>query len=195
MNSTKLERALLRFDEENAQDPNLESVDGEEVAKEWIYGRRMSETLARFTPDAPELVQLAVRAQHLRRWEIPRSDYPAGRAGYLRWRTDLGKRHGELAAAIAKEVDYDDAAAERVASLVRKRGIQTDKEAQLVEDVACLVFLEHYFAAFAKKHDDEKLISIVQKTWAKMSDAAHGAALQLPLGPSELSIVEKALQP
>ncbi len=34
MNSTKLERALLRFDEENAQDLNRESVDGEEVAKE-----------------------------------------------------------------------------------------------------------------------------------------------------------------
>ncbi len=155
----------------------------------------MSETLARFTPDAPELVQLAVRAQHLRRWEVPRSDYPDGRAGYLRWRAELGKRHAELAAAIAKEVGYDDAATERVASLVRKRGIQTDEEAQLVEDVACLVFLEHYFAAFAKKHDDEKLISIVRKTWAKMSDAVRSAALELPLGPSELSIVEKALQP
>ena len=89
---SRLDDALQRFDEANAEDPNFERVDGAEVPKELIYGQRMSRQLASFAPDAPESVKLAARAQHIRRWEVPRESYPEGRAGYLKWRTDLYKR-------------------------------------------------------------------------------------------------------
>jgi hypothetical protein len=190
---SRLEQAFLRFDEANAEDPNTELVDGREVPKELAYGRRMSARLATFAPDARETVRLAARAQHIRRWEIPRESYPAGRAGYLKWRTDLYKRHGDTAAEIMQEVGYDDDTIERVRTLLRKRGLKTDPDVQLLEDVICLVFLEHYFHEFAKKHDDEKLIPIVQKTWKKMSEAAHEAALRLDYAPEDLAIIQKAL--
>ncbi len=190
---SRLEKAFLRFDEANAEDPNTELVDGREVPKELAYGRRMSARLATFAPDARETVRLAARAQHIRRWEVPRESYPAGRAGYLKWRTDLYKRHGDTAAEIMQEVGYDDDTIERVRTLLRKRGLKTDPNVQLLEDVICLVFLEHYFHEFAKKHDDEKLIPIVQKTWKKMSEAAHEAALRLDYAPEDLAIIQKAL--
>jgi hypothetical protein len=149
--------------------------------------------LRSFAPEAPEAVQLAVRAQHIRRWEVPRASYPAGRAGYLKWRTDLYKRHGDTAAEILGDLGYDDGTIERVRTLLRKRGLKTDRDVQLMEDVICLVFLEHYFHDFAKKHQEQKLIPIVQKTWKKMTERAHEEALQLDYAPEDLAIIQKAL--
>ncbi|HSN83884.1 MAG TPA: DUF4202 domain-containing protein, partial [Polyangiales bacterium] len=190
----RLDEAFRRFDEANAEDPNRETVNGEALPKELVYGRRMSERLAAFAPDAPETVKLAARAQHIRRWEVPRDSYPEGRAGYLKWRTDLYKRHGDIAGGIMKDVGYDDQSIERVQTLLRKRGLKTDPDVQLLEDVICLVFLEHYFHDFAKKHDEAKLIPIVQKTWNKMTGEGHRAALALDYAPSDLAIIEKALK-
>jgi len=189
-----LDEALRRFDAANADDPNVELVDGQPLPKELVYGQRMSARLSVFAPDASEVVRLAARAQHIRRWEVPRESYPEGRAGYLKWRTDLYKWHGEIAAAIMKDVGYGDAAVSRVQTLLRKRGLKTDPEVQLLEDVICLVFLEHYFHDFAQKHSEEKLLPIVQKTWKKMSEQAHEAALQLQYAPEDRAIIEKALR-
>lgn len=189
-----LDEALRRFDAANADDSNTELVDGQPLPKELVYGQRMSARLSVFAPEASDAVQLAARAQHIRRWEVPRASYPEGRAGYLKWRTDLYKRHGEIAGAIMKDVGYDDALVMRVRTLLRKRGLKTDPEVQLLEDVICLVFLEHYFHDFAQKHSEEKLLPIVQKTWKKMSEQAHDAALQFEYAPEDRSIIEKALK-
>jgi hypothetical protein len=191
---SRFDDAIRRFDEANAEDPVHERVDGEQLPKELVYGRRMTEWLNRFARDAPETVKLAARAQHIRRWEIPRDDYPEGRAGYLKWRTDLHKRHADIAADILRDVGYDDDTIGRVRTLLRKRGLKTDPDVQLMEDVICLVFLEHYFHEFAQKHDEEKLISIVQKTWKKMTEEAHDTALQLDYAPEDLAVIQKALQ-
>jgi len=118
---SRLDEAFQLFDEANAEDPNMEMVHGTPVPKELIYGQRMSAQLDAFASDAPESVRLAARAQHIRRWEVPRDSYPEGRAGYLKWRTDLYKRHGDTAGQIMAEVGYDDATIDRVKTLLRKR--------------------------------------------------------------------------
>jgi len=191
---SRLDEALRRFDEANAEDPNSEMVSGQPQPKELVYGQRMSARLAVFAPDAPETVKLAARAQHIRRWEVPRDTYPEGRAGYLKWRTDLYKRHAEIAGEIMGDVGYDAEPIDRVQTLLRKRGLKTDPDVQLMEDVICLVFLEHYFHDFAQKHDEEKLIPIVQKTWNKMTEQAHEVALQLDYAPDDLAVIQKAVQ-
>lgn len=191
---SRLEHAFRRFDEANAEDPNSETVNGQRLPKELVYSQRMSARLAAYAPDAPETVQLAARAQHIRRWEVPRDSHPEGRAGYLKWRTELYKRHGDIAGAIMEGVGYDDDTIARVKTLLRKRGLKTDPDVQLLEDVICLVFLEHYFHDFAQKHEEQKLIAIVQKTWNKMTDKAHEAALQLNYAPEDLAVIRKALQ-
>ena len=171
----------------------MEDVDGTEFPKELVYGQRMSAWLDRFAPEAPEVVKLAARAQHIRRWEVPRESYPEGRAGYLKWRTDLYKRHGDIAGEILRQVGYEDTTIDRVKTLLRKRGLKTDPDVQLLEDVICLVFLRYYFHDFAKQHTEEKLIPIVQKTWNKMTEAAHEAALAIDYAPEDQAIIQKAL--
>ena len=190
---TRLQQALRRFDEANAEDPRREAVNGEDQPKELIYGRRMSTWLDRIAPDAPEAVRLAVRAQHIRRWEIPRESYPMDRPGYRAWRTDLGKFHAETAAAILREVGYDEEMIARVESILRKVRLKTDPDSQLLEDVACMVFLDHYFEDFIDEHDEPKLVNIVKRTWAKMSDRGHNAAMKLNLSNRAQRIVEEAL--
>jgi hypothetical protein len=189
MESEKFSTAIAKIDEANSQDPNL--VDG--VPAELLYSRRMTDWLSRLYPDAGVALQLATRAQHIRRWEIPRSNYPITRAGYHQWRTALYSFHADATAEILRDAAYDEAIVGRVRSLLRKEKLKADPETQALEDVACLVFLENYFADFAPKHDEEKVIGILRRTWKKMSPHAHAAALQLQLSPQVRQLIEKAL--
>ncbi len=192
MPGNKLTDAIARFDAANAEDPNKEVVDGEERPKELLYAERMSAWLDKLAPDAQEVVRLAVRAQHIRRWTVARESYPMDRAGYRKWRTDLGKFHAETAGRILREIGYGDETVARVQTLLRKERLKADPEVQLLEDVACLVFLDHYFAEFAQKHDEEKLVDIVRKTWRKMSPRGHEAARGLRFPPDLGAIVARA---
>lgn len=187
--------ASAGFDALNAKDPNTESTPEGPAAKELLYARRMSERLAQFVPDAPEAVKLAVRAQHICRWKIPRSDYPLTRAGYLRWRKDLGAFHAETAGAVMRSCGYAEDRIAEVASILRKERIKSNPAAQIMEDVACLVFLDHYFDDFAPRHDERKIRNILRRTWAKMSPRGRQAALALDLPAHLAALVRKALAP
>lgn len=191
--SERFREAVARFDRANAEDPNVETVDGVSHPKELLYAQRMSDALARFAPDASEVVRLAVRCQHIRRWTVPRDSYPEGRDGYRRWRTELGGFHAETAGGILREVGYGDATVGRVQALLRKERLKADPEVQLLEDVVCLVFLRHYLAPFAAQHEDEKVVGILRKTWRKMSERGRAAALDLDLAPELRALVTRAV--
>lgn len=191
----KFEAALKAFDEANAKDPNTETVDGTSIPSAMIYGQRMSQCLGEFAPDASEELKLAIRAQHLMRWSIPRGDYPEGLKGYNLWRRAMAVFHAEKAGEILKEIGYEEPRVSRVQFLLRKEKRTSDAEAQQLEDVASLVFLRYYFTPFVDKYpyDNEKLADIVRKTWRKMSPQGHEFALKLSLPSREAEIVQLAL--
>ena len=189
----RLAEALARLDRINAADPRRDPATGEPA--ELAYARRRSERLARLEPGASEALELAVRAQHIARWRLPREQFEAGRSGYKRWRSACARMHAEVAGEVLREVGYPPELVERVGALVRKQALGTDPEAQTLEDVACLVFLEHSLADFARKHARDRLVDIVRKTWRKMSPRGQAAALELaPALPEELRrVVEEAV--
>lgn len=193
MTINDLKLAFEAFDVENSKDPNIEVVNGNNVPKELIYGQRMSEVLTQFAPKASEALQLAARAQHLCRWEIPRNDYEMNRKGYLTWRADLKKFHAKKATAILEKLEFNKQLIERVAFLIQKKQLKRDEETQTLEDVICLVFLEYYYEEFRKKHEDDKVIDIIQKTWRKMSKKGHNYALALPYSEKGLQLIKQAL--
>ena len=176
--------ALARIDAVHAEDPDQ---------KELAYAERMSAWLAKLAPQASEALKLAVRCQHLRRWAIPRASFPEGKVGYLSWRKQESLAHAALAGEIAAAAGYGAEAVKRVQSIVKKERIKHDAEAQALEDVTCLVFLEYEFAPFAAKHPDEKVVDILRKTWPKMSPQGQQAALGLQLAAPLRALVEKAL--
>lgn len=185
--------AIERLDALHGEDPRLVEAEGEMLPYELLYARRMSAWLARVAPEACDALRLAVRAQHLQRWRVPRGDYPQDRPGYLAWRRDLGQRQAEIAAAVLAEVGYEAAFCERVAALIRKEALKRDADVQALEDTACLVFLEHYFADFAADHDEAKLTRILRKTWHKMSPRGHELAASIPMSADAQALVQRAL--
>lgn len=188
-----LNLAIQAIDNANLLDPNTETYQNQTYAKVYLYSIRMTEVLNKFMPNAPEQLQIAARAQHICRWEIARNTYPMDRVGYLTWRNDLKIFHAKKTAAILKEVGYNDDFIAEVEFLIQKKQLKKNKLTQALEDVICLVFLEFYFDDFAPKYDEAKLIDIVQKTWNKMSEQGHQAALQLNFSESALALIQKAL--
>lgn len=191
---SRFDAAQAAIDAANACDPNREKLDGEWVPKELLYGRRMSTWMAKLYPDASQELKLAARCQHIARWRWPRADYPEGRKGYLAWRRDLARFHGEMSAKILKDAGYQRKTAERVASLLRKERLKSDPEVQALEDVACIVFLRHGLAEFAETQPQEKVIQILRRTWRKMSHVGQTAALELPLDPTSARLISSALE-
>lgn len=190
---TRYDDAISRIDANNGEDPTLVPADGAEMPAELAYGRRMSAALAALYPEASEELRLACRAQHIRRWTLPRNAYPMDRAGYHRWRTELKDRHARLAGEIMRECGYGDPQIARVEQLIRKENLKRDGEAQALEDVACIVFLSHYIGEFGAKHDDAKLTGILRKTWAKMSERGHKAAAEIVLPDRVGKLLAQAL--
>ena len=138
-------------------------------------------------------LKIAARGQHIERWSSPRSAYPEGRSGYKKWRAELGLFHARRVGELMAEAGYDTEDIQRTQYIVQKRGLKRDAETQCFEDVICLVFLQYYLNDFAQKHEEPKLVDIIQKTWGKMSDAGHTAALKLPFSEQGGALVKKAL--
>ena len=189
----RFDAAMAQLDALHAEDPRMETVDGEEVPYELLYAQRMSEWLERLRGDASETLQLAVRAQHLKRWEVPRDSYPMDRPGYHAWRTGLKTRQADMAAEVLRQAGYDEADCARVAALVRKEDLKNDEETRALEDAACLVFLQDYYAPFAAEHDDDKVLGILRKTLRKMSAEGHRLAGEIVLEGRARALVEKAV--
>ena len=80
-------------------------------------------------------------------------------------------------------------------ALLRKERLKADPEAQLLEDVVCLVFLRHCLAPFAARHDDAKVADVLRKTWRKMSDRGRSAALEADMPPEARRWVQRAVSP
>jgi hypothetical protein len=164
---------------------------------ELVYADRMEAWLLRLAPDSPELLRLAARCQHLERWSVPRNSYPEGRAGYLTWRKFLYGKQAARARDLLLHAGVATHEAEDAATWVSKTGLQTNPNTQLLEDAACLVFLENEISDFAAQHSGysrEKFVTIVGKTWRKMSQAAREAAAGIKLPPAIAEIAKEALK-
>jgi len=193
MTASKFQKAIEWIDAENAQDPNTEIHESVSFPKELLYSDRMYAKLMGFYPNASEAIQIAAKAQHICRWKIARESYPMDRVGYLKWREELKKFHAKTTATILEKAGYNEDFIARVSFLIEKKLLKKDEETQLLEDVICLVFLEYYLAPFVEKHDTEKLKNIILKTWNKMSEKGHQAALKINYSPENLQLIKDAL--
>ena len=190
----RFQRAVAAFDALNEADPVRENDAGAERSRLVVQAERLSRWVERLDPDASESLRLAARCQHLERWKIPRTDFPEGRVGYLRWRTRLGQFHAARAAEVLRQEGYDEDVISRVDTIVRKQGITINPDVQTMEDALCLVFLEYELDAFMDKYpDEEKAVDILRKSWGKMSPRGRDAALALPLTGRAQELVGRAL--
>lgn len=193
MNNPAYAKARAAIDAAHAADPKR-AVDGR--AAELVYAERMEAWVAKLAPDAPEILRIAARCQHLERWTTPRASYPMDKVGYHAWRRGLYVKQAERAREILLAAGVAENEAAEVATWVSKTGLKTNAGTQALEDAACLVFLENEIADFAAAHADyteEKFVDILKKTWRKMSPAAQAAALALELPAPIEALVRRAV--
>ncbi len=186
--------AIAAIDAANAADPNLIDHGGHPRPKELVHAERATRWLLALDPGADAAQRVAVRAHHLRRWVEPRSAAPAGRAGYLRWRSAQKQRHAAEVAAILTEVGWDVAAIEDVERLVRKEGLGADIRVQVHEDALCLTFLELQLDELLDRLGAEQAVEVLARTARKMSPAALAAAGSLALSERGRAALERALE-
>ncbi|KAL4920262.1 hypothetical protein BDW62DRAFT_209112 [Aspergillus aurantiobrunneus] len=196
--STPIEKALSLIDAAHAQDPKQVTPPQSPtpIPYELHYANKMTKYLSLRSPSASDALRLAVRAQHLRRWEVPRAEFPATKIGYHSWRSHLARRQAEISRALCVEGGVAEDVAERVAALVRKEGLLKsgeDEEVQVLEDVACLVFLEDQLEEFQSGYEEEKVVGILRRTWLKMSERGRELALGMELTGKSRELVGRAL--
>ncbi len=183
-----VEQARTAIDAANADDPH--KCDGEALAL--VQGRLAEDWVVRLDPNASPALRLAARAHHLRRWVVPRSDYPDGRPGYLRWRRDQKQRHASELSEILERAGVDQAAVDRAATIVAKIGLGSDPEVQVVEDAVCLTFLATQLDATADRLDEDRMVGVIVKTLTKMSDEGRSRALEIELGERGRHLLARA---
>src|SRR5690606_38404523 len=145
MSRGKFQQAIQEIVQLNAEDPNTEFYKGTDYPKELLYAQRMSDTLDQFEPQAEESRKIAARAQHIARWTIERDSSPMDREGYLTSRTDLKKMHADLTTSLLQKVGYTSEFTKEVSDLIQKKLLKKNEDAQTLQHVVCLVFLDYYF--------------------------------------------------
>jgi hypothetical protein len=193
MSADPYAKARAAIDAAHSADPKR-SADGRPA--ELVYADNMERWVLKFEPEAPEILRLAARCQHLERWTTPRDSFPMDKAGYHAWRRGLYTKQADRARQILLEAGVSEAEADEAAVWVSKTGLRTNDGSQTLEDAACLVFLESEIADFAASHADypeEKFVDILRKTWRKMTPRAQAAALELKLPEPIAALVRRAV--
>lgn len=194
MHSDRFKSALAAFDALNSEDPNqVTCAKGSLQPRELQDALAMTRWIETLYPDASEAVRLAARCQHLCRWEIPRKSYPEGRTAYLKWRSDLKRFHADRSEQVLRSVGYEEPMLTQVREINLKKGLAHNADVQAIEDALCLVFLETQLEHYLDKWEDtDKVVSILKKTWGKMSPLARTAALSLSFSERARKLIVRA---
>jgi len=190
---SKVDKAFELFDAYNRKDPVSITIGSETYPAAYFYSTQVYNWIKKLEPAPEEALLLASRCQHIGRWEIPRSTYPQGRAGYLQWRKALARFHAETAASMLVEAGYEADIIDEVKAIILKNNIKSSHNTQVMENALCLVFLQFQYEDFIKDYDDSKMINILKKTWAKMSSPGREAALTLSFSDRGKRLIEQAL--
>jgi len=161
--------------------------------KEVLHAELATQWVERLRPDASEALLLAARGHHFRRWTVPRTSEPTGRAGYLRWRKALQQQHARELGTLLAGAGYDAETVARVQSIVRKEGLAHDTEVQDYEDALCLVFLETQLDDIVARLDPETLPRVLVRTAKKMSVQGRAAIADVPIDPRALTLLATAI--
>src|SRR5512145_35562 len=137
-------KATAEIDKAHALDSSEQNQNGEHLPAELLYSRRMIELLNMVNPDSTAALRLAAQCQHFRRWEVPRGDYPYDRRGYHQWRRAVMDYQLEKTKELLLQVGIENDDIQQIVTTLFEQGNKMNPDAQIIMDVACLVFLKWY---------------------------------------------------
>ncbi len=188
----KVQNALNKFDDYNRNDPNIFTSQGKKYPQELFLADKLFNWINKLEPHASLPLRLASKAQHIGRWEIPRTAFPMDKNGYLAWRKELARHHAATACGILRNLAFSDEIITSVEQIILKKKIKGNPDVQAMENALCLVFLEFQYEDFYPKHE-EKIVNILKRSLLKMDKTGHEYALQLPYSSAGLTYINAAL--
>lgn len=185
------QQAIERFLAIGAGDPRRRDEAGVSEPHQIVEGRLFGHYVRRLVSEPSLALHLACYCQHLGRWLMPRTDFPEGREGYLRWRKAASKRSAEQVREILESTGCPNALVAAVVAIVAKEGRTLGSDTQHMEDALCLTFLRLDAPDFAAAHPLDEVMRVLQRTWRKMSPAARRLALAEPFLPDVQALLRK----
>lgn len=179
------------IDVSNEFDPGRTLFEGEAHPTAQIEGRRAAAWVRELVPGASDVLLLAARAHHLRRWEVSRDSYPRTREGYHAWRGGLYDFHAHELAKLMLAAGYTEGDTDHASRILHKRGIKSDAEVQAHEDAVSLAFVELRLVSFAPTVNDEQLMRALKRTLLKMSPGGRAALESLRLDDDTSAVLAK----
>ena len=79
-------------------------------------------------------------------------------------------------------------------TIVTKSGLGTDPEVQTFEDAVCLTFLRTQLTPTVDRLEPDRMVEVVAKTLAKMSDRGRAEALRFELDDRSAAIVARGVE-
>lgn len=190
---TRLATALRRIDDANRLDPRTDVVDGAPYPRELRFAERVYEWVEKLEQHPSEPLLLAARSHTLRRWEIPRENYPMDNPGYHAWRDALAVFHADAAASILRSVGYPDETIHQVRTLITRELWPQNNDACTLEDADCLAFLELKLETYLDQWGEQKTVRILRQTLRKMSPAARKMAVRVDLSSTARHALDQAM--
>lgn len=170
MTQKEFDKAVAAICALHHEDRQFETHQGKQVPAEWVYALRMQAALNDYVPGASFALQLAAQCHHLKRWEVARTQFAMNKSGYFMWRQTVLAHQIKLATQALLEAGVEQTECDGVCHILQSKHRNILHEAQLLEDVACAVFVRDYLEPFAAKHPEEKVVDIIRKTLQKVSD-------------------------
>ena len=190
----RYEAAVAAIDAANAGDPFTLEYEGRARPKEQLHAELMTGWVLRLQPATGEELLLAARAHHVKRWLVPRSEFPSGRQPYLRWRQAMHALHAALAASILEPLGYSRAELQRIEELIAKGTNRAqDADAQTLEDALSLVFFQTQLDSTLPDLNEAQSRRVLGRTWRKMSAQGREAARALPLSDAGRAAMRAAI--
>ncbi len=184
--------AIKKIDAANMEDPRSVIVDGRPQPRELLFAQRVYRWVEQLVEEPSEELLLAARAHTLRRWKIPRARYPMTTVGYHQWRNALAQFHADEAESILRAAGYPVEKIQKVREFITKENWPEDKEACVLEDADCLVFLDTKLLNYLDAWEESKTLRILRRTLRKMTPEGRTQAFQLELGEREKELVRRA---
>ncbi len=188
----RFSEAIKKIDAANMEDPRSEIVHGSPQPRELLFAQRVYRWVEQLVAEPSEELLLAARAHTLCRWRIPRDRYPMTTVGYHQWRNALAQFHADEAESILRAASYPVDKIQKVRDFITKENWPENKEACVLEDADCLVFLDTKLPDYLDAWEESKTLRILRRTLRKMTPEGRAQALQLKLGDRVRELVRRA---
>lgn len=188
----KFQKAITKIQEGLKKDPRWESFQGREGGRDELFTQRVVEWIQKLESSPSEILLLAAWGHTQNRWTLERSTYPMNTKGYHQWRFAQSKLSANEAEKILRDCGYNDEIVQKVCTLILKSNFPKDPDSQVLEDAACLAFMEMKYESYIPEWGEEKYIRILKGTLEKMTPRAQTLALKISYSPAGRQLLEKA---